>query len=128
VIVVDSSVWISWLRQDSKDSSYDLSAIDPLDILLGDLILWEVLQGAKSSEHARNIERRLQRFGFVNMLDRTIAVRAAENYRALRSIGITIRKTSDLIIGTFCIVHGHALLHTDRDFFPMAEHLGLRLV
>jgi predicted nucleic acid-binding protein len=74
------------------------------------------------------IERSLRRFDVVTMLDGALAVRAAANYRLLRSRGITIRKTIDLIIGTFCIELGHRLLHDDRDFDPMVEHLGLRLV
>lgn len=61
------------------------------------------------------------------MLDETIAVQAARNDRFLRGRGITIRKRIDMIIGTFCLASGHVLLHDDRDFDPMAEHLGLRI-
>ena len=57
-----------------------------------------------------------------------LAVRAAANYRFLRIRGITIRKTIDIMIGTFCIERGHALLHSDRDFEPMVRLLGLRTV
>ncbi len=60
------------------------------------------------------------------MLDAELAVRAAANYRALRGKSVTVRKTIDVIIGTFCIEHGHVLLHADRDFEPMRRHLGLR--
>ena len=62
------------------------------------------------------------------MLDPDLAVRAARNVRALRGRGITVRKTMDIIIGTFCIERGHQLLHEDRDFLPMARHLGLRVL
>jgi hypothetical protein len=54
--------------------------------------------------------------------------RWARNYRALRAAGVTVRKTPDLIIGTYCIEHGHTLLHADRDFEPMREHLGHEVV
>lgn len=65
------------------------------------------------------------RFSSVSVLDRNLAVRAAANYRRLRGLGITIRKTNDLIIGTWCIENRMSLLHNDRDFAPMVEHLGL---
>ncbi len=68
----------------------------------------------------------LAAFDFAPMVGRGIALKAAGNHRALRRRGITVRKTIDLLIGTFCIEGGHALLHADRDFAPMAEHLGLR--
>jgi predicted nucleic acid-binding protein len=76
---------------------------------------------------AARLEHDLRRFDVVPMLDDVLAVRAARNYRSLRALGVTPRKTIDLIIGTFCIEMDHTLLHDDRDFDPMVEHLGLRL-
>jgi predicted nucleic acid-binding protein len=67
----------------------------------------------------------LRRFEVVPLLDSDLAPRAARNYRTLRDKGITVRKTNDIIIGTFCIERGCSLLHDDRDFAPMEEHLGL---
>jgi len=64
----------------------------------------------------------------VSLLDADLATSAARNYRKLRQLGITIRKTADLIIGTFCIERRHTLLHDDHDFTPMEEHLGLKVV
>lgn len=98
------------------------------EILVGDLILLEVLQGARDEAHASRIERLLRTFQVVPMLDEDVAVEAARNFRMLRARGVTIRKTVDLIIGTFCIMQGYALLHGDRDFLPMEQHLGLRTV
>jgi hypothetical protein len=57
-----------------------------------------------------------------------LALEAADHYRALRRLGVTVRKTVDLLIGTWCIVQDCALLHSDRDFDPMAQHLGLRVL
>ena len=87
----------------------------------------EILQGSRDDAHAAQLRARLERFEQAAMFDAEIAVAAARNFRRLRSNGVTIRKTIDLIIGTFCIVHGHSLLHDDRDFAPMATHLGLRI-
>jgi len=94
-------------------------------ILVGDLILLEVLQGARDELAAARIERGLRRFEVVPLLDADLAPRAARNDRKLRDMGITIRKTADIIIGTFCIERGCSLLHDGRDFVAMEEHLGL---
>ncbi|MCZ7493223.1 hypothetical protein O8B39_01825 [Agrobacterium rhizogenes] len=64
---------------------------------------------------------------FRALMSPQLAIKAAANYRFLRERGYTIRKSNDLIIGTYCIEHGHKLLQNDRDFQPMADHLGLRL-
>lgn len=127
--VVDSSVWIANLRGLETGPVRRLRALaeDGDVILIGDLILLEVLQGARNDAHAARIERSLRRYPVAPMLDAGLAIRAAANYRALRARGITIRKTVDMIIGTFCMVTGHALLHDDRDFDPMAQHLGLQI-
>jgi hypothetical protein len=98
------------------------------ELLIGDIVLLQVLQGTRDEAHAVRIAHELNQFDIVAMLDPEIAVKAAHNYRALRGRGITIRKTVDLIIGTFCIEHGHTLLHDDRDFDPMRTHLGLQVL
>ncbi|ACK52591.1 PilT protein domain protein [Methylocella silvestris BL2] len=129
MIVVDSSVWIANLRDLDTRAVRALRSIeDPNEILIGDLILLEVLQGARSEAHAARIEASLRQFRIEPLLDAELAVHAAQNYRALREKGATVRKTIDLIIGSFCLARGHALLHDDRDFAPMAEHLGLRVI
>ena len=129
MIVVDSSVWIDNLRNVDNAAVRKLRAFGPggTEILVGDIVLLEVLQGSRDAPHAARIERNMRRFPIAPMLDADLAVRAAQNYRSLRSRGITIRKMADLIIGTFCMARGHFLLHNDRDFDPMAAHLGLRL-
>ena len=95
---------------------------------MGDVMLLEVLQGMSGEARATAMERWLRAFIVMPMLDPERAVRAARNYRLLRSRGITIRKTVDMIIGTFCLDHGLPLLHDDRDFDAMAQHLGLAVV
>jgi hypothetical protein len=129
MIVVDSSVWIDFLNGNATPEVGRLSTLlgtEPL--LVGDLILLEVLQGVRSEPEAKRVEAALRRFDIVPMLDPELAVIAAGYYRRLRGVGITVRKTIDLIIGTFCIAYAHALLTADRDFAPIAQHLGLALV
>jgi predicted nucleic acid-binding protein len=125
-MLVDSSVWIAHLRGSLTPATAKLEvAVSREPILVGDLILLEVLQGARDERHAARIERGLRRFEIVPLLDANLAPRAARNYRRLRDMGITVRKTNNIIIGTFCIERGCSLLHDDRDFAPMEEHLGL---
>jgi hypothetical protein len=131
LIVVDRSVWIGTLRGvDDPAVAWLRELVEDGDdqILVGDLILLEVLQGARDGAHATQIERSLRRYPIVSMPGEALAVRAALNFRALRTRGAAVRKTIDMIIGTFCIAGGHWLLHDDRDFDPMAEHLGLLVV
>jgi predicted nucleic acid-binding protein len=126
VILVDSSVWIAHLRGSLTPATAKFEvAVTTEPILVGDLILLEVLQGARDEAHAARIERGLRRFEVVPLLDSDLAARAARNYRELRDMGITIRKTADIIIGTFCIERRCSLLHDDRDFASMEQHLGL---
>jgi predicted nucleic acid-binding protein len=126
MIVVDSSVWIANLKNLNVLPVHKLRNIQfTQTILVGDLILLEVLQGARDELHAARLEQDLRQFQIANMLDDHISVQAARNYRLLRQNGVTLRKMADLIIGTFCIEEGHSLLHNDRDFDPMATILGL---
>ena len=129
MILVDTSVWIDYLRDTSTAPVTRLRGlIGQEELLVGDLILCEVLQGVGSSAQARRIEAALREFELVSLSDPDLAVAAAENYRLLRGRGITVRTTVDLLIGTFCIERGHSLLHADRDFEPMERFLGLQTV
>ncbi len=127
MILVDSSVWIEHMRNSITKQVRFLRSLRGSDILLGDLILLELLQGARSDRHASDLALELSEFKTASLSDPALAVVAARNYRFLRSRGITIRKTVDLIIATFCIESGHELLQSDRDFRPFRDHLGLVL-
>ena len=129
MIVVDSSVWIGQSRGAHTRAVGQLNeVVDENEIIVGDLVLLEVLQGARDDHHALRLERTLRQFPVETMLDEALAVKAATNYRMLRTRGVTVRTTIDLIIATFCVDRGHGLLHDDRDFEAMAIPLGLRVV
>ncbi|MBV8848243.1 MAG: PIN domain nuclease [Methylobacteriaceae bacterium] len=126
MIVVDSSVWIDFLRGRRVPHVSRLRALlGASEIIVGDLMLCEVLQGLHDERAARDVEALLRRFEIVSMAGEAIAVGAARNFRILRARGITIRKTIDLLIATWCIEHRRPLLHNDSDFRPIAQHLGL---
>lgn len=126
MIVVDSSVWIDFLRGRRAAHVEALrKALGTDEIVIGDLMLCEVLQGLDNEQAAQEVEALLRRFQIEPMVGEAIAVAAARNFRSLRRRGITVRKTIDLLIGTWCIEHRLPLLHNDSDFRPMVAHLGL---
>jgi predicted nucleic acid-binding protein len=126
VIVVDSTVWIDFLNGRDRPHVRRLRALlGASEIAIGDLMLCEVLQGLANEREAAEVEGYLRRFDIVPMAGDAIAVTAARNFRALRARGVTVRKTIDLFIGTWCMAHRVPLLHNDRDFAPMVRHLGL---
>ena len=126
MIVVDTTVWIDFFNgRNSLQVRQLRSLLGVHEIGLGDLMLCEVLQGLQSDREACEVEALLRRFDIVPMVGDAIAVAAARKFRRLRARGITIRKTIDLLIGTWCIEHRRPLLHNDRDFRPMVQYLGL---
>ena len=128
MIVPDSSVWISLFHAVRTPAVLRLLNVEPIDLIVGDLVMLEVLQGATSEKVARDIEQKLLRFTVAQMLGHNVAIRAAENYRRLRREGITSKRTPDLIIATFCIENGYRLLHQDRDYGPFERYLGLQVL
>jgi predicted nucleic acid-binding protein len=129
MILVDSSVWIGYFSgKINLQTDWLNSALGREIIIVGDLILAEVLQGFKSDRDFSTAKELLSRFRFMEMLGQELAVRSAENYRFLRQKGVTVRKTIDLMIGTFCIHHNISLLHDDQDFDPLVRHLNLKVV
>jgi predicted nucleic acid-binding protein len=129
VIVVDSSVWIDYFRD------ADTPQVEALDRLLGteviavgDLILSEVLQGIDSDREFRTVLQLMQRYIIIEISSESVAIEAARNYRRLRSIGVTVRKTIDTLIATRCMIDGHELLYSDPDFDAFVEYLGLGVV
>lgn len=129
MILVDSSVWIDFFRGSATPQAEILDAlIDNQLLTIGDLILAEVLQGFPDERSAREATVLLSQLELVELCGREIAVKAARNFRTLRARGITVRKTIDCIIATFCIENGCQLLHNDRDFVPYVKHLGLQVV
>lgn len=129
MIVVDTSVWIDFFN---GAATPEVEILDRLlgsePLLIGDLILAEVLQGFRSDADFSRARQMLGALEFSPMVGRRVALASAQNYRALRARGVTVRKTIDVIIGTFCILNRHRLLHCDRDFDPIEHHLGLRTV
>ena len=126
MILVDTSVWVDYLngKESSLTNILDKALIGGL-VSIGDLILLEVLQGIKSEQEYNKTRTALATLEQYEMFGHTMVERSAENFRFLRKKGITIRKTNDVIIATFCIENNFPLLFGDRDFIPFVDHLGL---
>ena len=127
MILVDSSVWIDYFNGTGTSEAEKLDLLlgaEPLAI--GDLILTEVLQGFDKDRDFSNARNLLTSLTIIEVGGRDIAIQAARNFRALRKLGVTVRKTIDTVIATRCIESGYDLLHSDRDFDPFVQHLGLR--
>ncbi len=129
MILVDPSVWIDYFNGQTTPQ------VDRLDQLLGnqpvavgDLILVEVLQGFRHDADYTTAKQLLTSLTVFNLLNPDLAIQSAEHFRALRKRGITIRKTIDVVIATFCIAENHTLLFSDKDFIPFVQHLGLSAV
>ena len=129
MVLVDSSVWIDYFNgQDSEATNRLDTLLGTEPIAIGDLILAEVLQGFKSDVDYKTAKKLLTSLTVFNLLNAELAIKSADNFRALRKKGITIRKTADSIIATFCVEQDHSLLFSDRDFLPFVKHLGLKSV
>ncbi len=129
MILVDSSVWIDYFngRETDKTDWLD-SAIGNKHIIVGDLILTEILQGFQSDNDFKTAKNLLLKFPFIEMVGQELAIKSALNYRFLRKKGVTVQKTIDVMIGTFCIHYQCSLLHDDRDFDPMEKYLKLTTI
>lgn len=129
MIVVDSSVWIDYFNGRESAETDTLDRLVGVEMLgIGDLILAEVLRGFRSDEDYLAARRALASLDVFPMLGAGLALRSADNYRALRKRGGAVRKTADAIVATFCIEAGYPLLFADRGFLPFVEHLGLQAV
>ena len=127
MIVVDSSIWIDFFTGKDTPGVEVLDASLGEDVVaIGDLMLTEVLQGFRSDPDFRKARQLLLSLTIFNVVSTDIALKSAANYRELRALGITVRKTVDTIIATFCIGEKLPLLHSDRDFEPFHVHLGLK--
>ncbi|MBW3467887.1 type II toxin-antitoxin system VapC family toxin [Arthrospiribacter ruber] len=129
MILVDSSVWIDFFNGREKkhvEKLYEL--LGNSVVVTGDLILIEVLQGFRNDSQFQKAKEALESLPFFTLSNKELALKSAEDYRTLRNKGVTIRKTIDMIIATFCIQNKIRLLHADKDFVPMEKFLGLQVL
>lgn len=127
MILVDSSVWIDYFRGvPTREADHLDLLLGEAELVVGDIVLTEVLQGFATEAAFRTGLRLLSTLPLVELGGRDTAIEAARNFRRLRARGVTVRKTINTLIATYCIVSGMPLLYSDRDFDPFVVHLGLR--
>ena len=129
MILVDSSVWIDYFNGQVTPETNKLDTllgVEPLGI--GDLILTEVLRGFRSDLDYQTAKKLMLTLSIFEMLGTDMAIQSADNFSILRKRGITVRKTADVIIASYCIEHNYSLLFADKDFLPFVAHLGLKAV
>jgi predicted nucleic acid-binding protein len=127
MLLVDSSVWVDYFNGRITEETDRLDALLGTEpVAIGDLILAEVLQGFRNNADHATAKRLMTSLTIYDLLGATLALKTADNYRALRKRGVTVRKTTDAIIATFCIESRIPLLYSDRDFDPFVKHLGLK--
>ena len=128
MIVADTSAWIDYFNgvlaphTDRLDSDLETHII-----IIGDLIIAELLQGFKTDKEYTTAKKIIENLEYRDFVGKEIAIKTANNYRYLRKNGITVRKTIDVIIATFCTENEYQLIHNDKDFDPLEEHLGLKV-
>ncbi|MBA3527791.1 MAG: PIN domain nuclease [Propionibacteriaceae bacterium] len=127
MIIADSSVWIDYFKGNATAEADRLDGFLRSELIaVGDLILTEVLQGFRSDSDFRQARSALLSLDVLPMVGPAMALTSAQNFRHLRRQGVTVRKTIDLIIASFCVESGHRLLFSDRNFEPFVLHLGLK--
>ncbi len=128
MIVADTSAWIDYFRGVSAPHTDLLDEeLQVNRIITGDLIITELLQGFKSEKEHAEAKYLMETLEYRDFVGKTIAFKAADNFRILRSKGVTVRKTIDVIIATFCIENRFLLIHNDRDFDSIEKYLGLKV-
>ena len=129
MILVDSSVWIDYFNgQRTWQTNLLDSLLSDVPVIIGDLILAEILQGFRTDSDYESAKSYLSALPFHEIGGYQVAVQSAQNYRMLRKKGVTVRKTIDVLIGTYCILEGLPLLHDDLDFDPMVSLLSLKVI
>ena len=129
MVIIDTSAWIEYFRDgvasvvDKVEHHLDMELVG-----IGDLIYCEVLQGISSVREKREVSELLLSLPQYGMVCFHMAGRSADNYNMLRTRGVTVRKTIDVLIGTFCAEHDFGIIHNDRDFDAMAKHIGLKVL
>ena len=126
MILVDTSIWINYFNgKNSQETDLLDLALNDGTVAMGDLIFLELLQGFRDDKEFKRAKKSLSTLDQYELFGALMVHKCADNYRFLRKRGITIRKTIDLIIATFCIENKIPLLFSDKDYVPFIDLLKL---
>ncbi|TPW13075.1 MAG: twitching motility protein PilT [Halothiobacillaceae bacterium] len=124
MILVDTSVWIDYLRERDNPAVAKLTRVldDSLPFGISPIIFQELLQGAKTPADFNKLELYFGSQRCYHPQELLSAHReAAHIYLRCRLAGTTVRSTVDCLIAQTAIEHNLLLLHNDRDFTQMAK-------
>ena len=124
MVLVDTSVWIDFLRGSPTPQVSQLSALLEGEDLVGitPIVLQEVLQGANSAQRFEQWRREFTGLMcYLPMDPIETHVDAARLYANCRQAGQTPRSSNDCLIAQIAIEHDLLLLENDRDFQSIAE-------
>jgi predicted nucleic acid-binding protein len=128
MILVDSSVWIDFFRGGRSAQSQTLASClgdSSIEVGMADLVLFEVMRGFRASAVMRQAQALMSALPQVEIGGTAHVLKAAERYRQLRQSGRTVRSPIDVLLASYCITHGHTLLHRDADFESLKTLGGL---
>jgi len=128
MIIADTSAWIDYFKGvDAPHTNILDRELSRNRIGTGDLIIAEFLQGFRTDRDYQEAKSLMDSLEYFDLVGKEVALLAGQNFRRLRREGITVRKTIDVLIASFCIINDFELIHNDRDFDPFEERLGLRI-
>ena len=129
MLVVDSGVWIDFFNGNENPARTVLRALlhdGEVRVVVPDLVLFEVLRGFRSERELRMARSLMESLSIEAVGGARLALEAAQHYRSLRAVGVTVRSSIDVLVASFCIERDYALLHRDRDFEAFESLRGLR--
>ncbi len=127
MLMVDSSVWIDFFNGfETREVICLDNILGVYPVVIGDIILTEILQGFRQDSDYKTAKQILCNLPILQLSNANLALKSANNYRILRKKGITVRKTIDTIIATYCIENKIELLFSDKDFYPFVKFLNLK--
>jgi predicted nucleic acid-binding protein len=128
MILVDSSVWIDFFRDGRDAQSNTLAQClgdSSMEVGMADLVLFEVMRGFREGRLMREAQALMSALPQVEIGGTEHVLKAAERYRQLRKQGRTVRSPIDVLLASYCMTHGHTLLHRDADFESLKTLGGL---
>lgn len=126
MILIDSSAWIEFLRDTGSPACQRIDALLSGEIATCDPVAMEILAGARSESHHRNLRRLLARATTYHAEPGDYEM-AAALYRTCRQNGETIRRLVDCLIAAIAIRNDLPVLHADSDFAALERHTELRV-
>lgn len=129
MIVVDTSAWVEYLRATGSPVHLSVRQLvrEQAEIAVTDVVVMEVLAGARSERHADELRDTLLQFPVLRLGGLDGGEEAARLYRTCRRAGTTVRTLTDCLVAVAAIGADAPVLHSDRDFVAIAGQSELQI-